>query len=364
MSITSDQKSELVSLRVKESADILERHIRACALKPGDRYITTEEAGKLLGKSVVVAQRAMALLAQRNILHRRPKAGTFIGDAVTTESNIFNVHFLFPETRESDPGSKVQYWEQIDGMRSVLGHVSAHFHFIPNQDLGYIQQVIRKASQAGLLNGVILLLPSRQMRSFFNESGIPTVVEGGVEPDLTNLCWMQWDQTQVGRLLATHLLEKGHRRIVTVMRDIWSIGENVLHDSINDTVAAAGLPSKTVRIRSVPDEQAALTGLARSLLTEETPPTAFICRHEFQAHCIAKAAESLGLQNDVEITHCNPSSKPEENTFTCTVPELDGAHSGKLIGEMFQGLIQNSAPKPGGRQVPVRLQLARHGRPY
>lgn len=354
--IPSHTPDSEASLRVRDSAEKLERHIRACGLKAGDRYITTEEAGKLLGMSIVIAQRAMALLARRNILERRPKAGTFIGAGIGVDIQTSNIHFFSPEQSRTDNEVQANYWEQINGMRSVLGQLSAHFHFVPNQDLGYVQHIVRQTSAAGLLNGAVLILPSREMRAFFNQSGIPTVVEGGVEADLGNLCWIQWDQTRVGRLLAQYLLHRGHRRLVTVMRDLWSIGEHLLHDSINEVLTEENLPSNTLRMRSAPSEKEAITELARGFFREENPPTGFICRNEFQADCIAEAAREAGVEKQVDITHCNASSNPAQNRYTCAVPEITVFEFGKMAGEMFQHLMANQMPEPRGHLIPVRLK--------
>ena len=356
MSLTQDPEIDKVSLRVLESADKLERHIRACGLKPGDRYITTEEAGKLLGMGLVTAQRAMGVLAQRNILERRRKAGTFIGDGIGTDLNTIHISFFSPEQTRAGGDTQTDYWEQIAGMRSVLGDVSAHFYFVPNQNLGYVQEVVKKTSAAGLLNGAVLALPSREMRAFFNQSAVPTVVEGGVEADLNNLCWIQWDQIQVGRLLAEHLLNLGHRRITTVMRDIWSIGEHLLHDGINEALTAANLPSNTLRMRSAPNERQAIAELVRGLFREENPPTGFICRTEFQADCVAETAREMGFDERVDITHCNAPSKLEQNRYSCAVPELSMFEFGKVAGEMFRQLMANQAPELRGRLIPVRLK--------
>ena len=83
-----------------------------------------------------------------------------------------------------------------------------------------MKQIIQQAKPS--LAGAVLVLASRQMRAYLNESGIPTVVLGSVEPDLVNLNWIDVNQFQVGQLLASYLLEKGHKRIATIMRDVWS----------------------------------------------------------------------------------------------------------------------------------------------
>jgi DNA-binding LacI/PurR family transcriptional regulator len=296
----------------------------------------------------------MALLAERNILERRPKAGTFIGEGLGADVQTAHIHFFAPEQSRAEGGAQVGYWEQIDGMKSVLGPLSAHFHFVPNQNLGYVQQIVRQS--AGMLNGAVLVLASREIRAFFDQSGLPTVVEGGVEADLTNLCWLQWDQIQTGRLLTSHLLERGHRRLATIMRDIWGIGEHLLHDGIAEALTAAALPSNALRMRSAPSERRAIEELALGLFREKNPPTGFICRNEFQADCVAEAARAAGQWDLVDITHCNPPSRPESSRHTCAVPELSAFEFGKVAGEMFRQLMANQAPEQRGRQIPVRLE--------
>src|ERR1700759_3395110 len=90
------------SSRVREAADKLERHIRASGLQAGDRYITAEQAAQLIGGSIMTIQRAMKLLAGRNILERRPKAGTFIGSAAVSSTELSCIHFLLPEQFVAD----------------------------------------------------------------------------------------------------------------------------------------------------------------------------------------------------------------------------------------------------------------------
>ncbi len=348
---------------VWEAAEALERHIRLSGLKPGDRYITAEEAGRLLGKSVMTAQRAMTLLAQRNLLERRPKAGTFIAEAATTKADLKCIHLLLPEQFMNEEKSMESYWNrvhlEISGMRSVLPNLSVQFNFIPNQDVGYAQQVIDKAYKAGSLSGVILLISSRAMRAHFNDSGIPTVVEGSVETDLNNLCWLTWDQKQMGKLLASYLLHRGHRRLATMMRDVWSAGEHLLHDGIGEVIAEAGLSSNALRIRSTPPDRAAALGVARALLSEDdTYPTGILCRNQLQADCVTEVAQEMGLGDQVEAVLCNaPFSR--EAKYTCVEAEMDGVECGKIIGGMFRDLMEHKTPENKGVLVGVKLLNAR-----
>lgn len=351
---------------VEMAAEKLIRHIKASGLKPGDRYLSAEQAGQLLGSSVMTVQRAMTLLAREKILDRRPRAGTFIGNHASLGTEKGCVHFFMPEQFASQTEGRESYWDllpdQILGIQSVLPHVSVQFNFIPNQDVAYTQQIVEQMTVAGSLRGAILILHSREMRAFFNQSGIPTVVEGGVEADLGNLCWVQWDQVQTGYLLASHLLQRGHRRLCTIMRDVWSIGESLLHDGIGEAIAAAGLSSNTLRMRSTPSKVSAITELVRGLLTTEAnPPTGFICRNEFQANHVSKVVDSLGLSHQVEVVLCNAPSQQGQAKYTYAAPEIGPFETGVIVGTMLKELGQGVSPTPRGREVAVRLEIAPTG---
>ncbi len=358
--MTDQPGKPTASSRVLMSAKKLENHIRACGLQPGDRYISAEEAGRLLDESVMTAQRTMTYMAKLNLLERRPKAGTFIGPAMAAKVAASCVHFLLPEQCMTKGEFRQGFWTQIHGMRSVLPVMSAQFNFIPNQNLVYVQQVVQQASAAGSLMGVVLVLPSREIRNYFNQSGIPTVVSGSVEPDLTNLCWIDWDQMQIGRLLADYLIQRGHRRLATIMRDIWAVGEHMLHDGISEVLAGADLPSNALLVRSAPAEHSVIAEMVRGLMTQTPqPPTGFICRTTFQADCVSEVARSLGMADRVEVVLCNALNPADQSKYTCAVPEIDIAEEGRIMGKMFQGLTQSQPPEPRGRYISVKLHPAK-----
>ena len=346
-------------MNIQEAAEILEQHIRRSGLKAGDRYITAKDAGKLLGKSVMTAQRAMTLLAQRKLLERRPKAGTFIAKSAFSGPDLKCVHILLPEQFTDGESFWEQVHTEIGGMKSVLPHLSVQFNFIPNQDINYTRQIVDKARDAGVLSGVIVNLSSRAMRAYFNASDIPAVIEGNVEMDLKNLSWLSWDQRQTGRVLAEYLFGRGHTRLATIMRDIWSIGEHHLHDGVGEAMAAAGLMSNALRIRSTPSERAATLDLAHSLLSDKDDfPTGILCRNESQADCVREVAQSLGLGERVEVVLCNTPFSNHAVKYACVVPDLDGRERGRIIGEMLRDQMENKFAPARGCLVGVRLRQA------
>lgn len=352
-----ENSTQNASGRVQDVAEKLERHIRASELQPGDRYLSAEEGSRLLGESVMTVQRAMSLLAKRKVLERRPKAGTFIGETLDTRQGTPSVvHFFIPEECINERNAQEDQWAQIQGMRSVFPGISVQFNFIPNQNVAYVREIVESANTGNTLTGAILVLSSRAIRTFFNQSGIATVVAGSVESDLNNLCWFTYDQKQIGSLLTQWLLQRGHRRLATIMRDVWSIGEHLLHDGVSQALGQAGLAADALQVRSTPAEHSAITELIRDTLTQGADsPTGFICRTEFQADCVREVARELNLSQKVDVTLCGNPHQANTSKYTYVVPTINAFEQGKIIGTMLQTLVQGKIPEPYGHTIPVQL---------
>jgi len=354
------------SPRVLETAEKLERHIRASGLKRGDRYLTAEHAANLVGVSMMTVQRAMSVLARRNVLDRRRKAGTFIGAAASpVATDFFCLHYFLPEHMVDKQQEEIA-WDQIHGqilgLRRALPNLLVQFDFVPNQNLEYVQDIVSRFD----ISGAIVALSSRAMRVFFDRSGIPTVVAGSSEPDLMNLCWVDFDQSQMGHLLASHLLQRGHRQIATVMRSIWGHGDHVLHDGINEALAGAGLSPTAVQTRSGPPERSAIESLAHELLTTKSSmPTGFICRTEFQAECVSRVARELGKTGQVEVVLCGPPCRENNAKYSHVEPTIGMAEHGEIIGMMLKSRSQGGQPPlDRGRKISVQLRATNAPSPF
>src|SRR4029078_3473959 len=82
--------------RIVDLADRIEADIRKRRVKPGDRYLRTNETAKLLGVDATLANRALQLLVKRNRIERRPRVGTLISGAATMDavSSLDCIHLL------------------------------------------------------------------------------------------------------------------------------------------------------------------------------------------------------------------------------------------------------------------------------
>jgi DNA-binding LacI/PurR family transcriptional regulator len=356
MSSTTGVSTQGISQRVRDAAEKLRRHIRSCGLQPGDRYISADEAGTLLGESVMTAQRAMAFLASEDVLDRRAGTGTFIGPAAAGHAVTSCIQYFLPEQCIFERTMREGYWECLQGMREVLPNVSVQSNFVRDQDDAHVKQLIEQAS-VNALAGVVLVLSTRAIRSYFNQSGIPTVVRGNVEPGLTNLCWISYDEGQVGQLLTSWLVQRGHRRLVTIMRDVWSIGEHQLIDSAGKVLSDAGLAADSLLVRSTPSDPIAIEEVVRQLLTDtDDIPTGFICRNAVQADGVTEVARSLGLADRIDVTLANIADDLIKPHYTCVEPEIDEVEQGRITARMFQTMSEARMPEPRGHTVGVKLR--------
>ncbi len=76
---------------------------------------------------------------------------------------------------------------------------------------------------------------------FLTKRELPAVVFGSLYPSVEGLPFVDRDQRRIGRLLAEHLLARGHKRILLLARQRMLPGDYLAIDAVRDTMDAAGL---------------------------------------------------------------------------------------------------------------------------
>ena len=337
----------------------MEDDIRRRGLSCGDRYFTAEEAGQRLGVSTMTAHRAMKVLADRGLLNRRRRKGTFIGRAFSQREAVplKCIHVLVPrDYQRVERALGEGFWA---GLHSELPGISIQYDFVPDHEpMAFLRQVVEQATQGDSLEGLILALSTREMRQYVNELDLPIVVNGSVEPDLGNVSWVDRDQRQVGQILADYLLKRGHRRFALLMRNHWALGEDLMLEGVANSLAAAGLGLGALTIRSFPADEAMVSHSVGQLLSGLEGPTGFICRSEFLANSAARAVESMGFRvpQDVQVTLCDYFKPwPTRLRFPYAAPTLDARAVGAVAGRMLLQLAEGKPPDPHHVVVPVNV---------
>jgi hypothetical protein len=351
-----------VSSKVQALVDWLQLDIRRRGLRPGDRYMTSEEAARALEVSTGTAHQAMRQLVERNILQRRQKQGTFIGPAVDAPAIQARprVYVVSPSDATRDAHYS-RFSEAIyPAIASSMGGASFQLEYLPPGDsLGFLRQLVDEAVEAGNLGGFLLFRSTYEIQDFFNEQQrwIPTVVAGGVYPGITGLPWIDADQHQIGQGAADYALRAGHRRMAVLMYEHWVPGDSGLMSGIAETMETSDRRLDRFEICSLPAYERAIQHRVRELLSAEDRPTVIVARMALQVSVVFEVAKELGLRipEDIEVVFANFGQfLPSWASIPHAVGELSMHDIGDRIGHMLTTLRQQKVPEPFGTVYPVR----------
>ena len=338
--------------RVGQLAKQLEQDIHRRGLRQGDPYLTADNVSALLGISRMTANRAMNVLAQRQILVRHRSRGTFIGPAlespremaVSTSKCVHYITFI-----DHSPALQLPLGEIVEGLQASFPDVSLKTHTVPLRNaLEYVRHEIDQAAQDSFLGGIVLSLGTRSIQQYLANSGLPVVIYGSVFPGM-NLPSVDVDQRMLGRMLAQQALRAGQRRLVFVGRELWRPGDNQAFDGIQEAAHAAGLGHDGVMVRNIPTAFNTIAVEIDHLLDEVGPSAAFLCRLPFFARALAQAAQQRGwrIPDDIGIVY---DQTTEEGSSRLPFPAVCCQTGIKeryvMIGRMLAAITAGQTPAP------------------
>ncbi|MBN2294397.1 MAG: GntR family transcriptional regulator [Pirellulales bacterium] len=274
----------------------LEQDIQRRRLSPGDRYISAAGAGKLLGVSTSTAHRALQLLAERDVVTRYQKRGTFIGPKVIagTQSDLRVVHVLLNDGM--DP-RRLQSDAFFQGIIRELPEASVQFTTLPSVDpAGFLRKTVCSEQRSEELVGIIAFSCPREVYRFLSDAVVPAVIYGSPYSGNTALPSFDVDNFEAGRLLTEHLLAEGHCRIVVISSAQGRPGENDFLDGITEAITKARMPANTLVVRMVPDEYEVFSDATRQMLESEDDRIAFVTRGREPAKFIDRAVMDFGSE--------------------------------------------------------------------
>lgn len=357
----SPQESKTLPQHVVALAERVIADIRHRGLTLGDRYLTTEEVARLLGVRKAVANRALAYLAQREILLRKQRSGTFVGPGMgrRVRSAVRNVYALLTS---GDPVSQDWAFNPfVEGLRRGMRDVNVQFSFVPQTgSVAYVQELLAGPQAAGQFAGVVAISCPPEVYRHLAKERVPTVVFGTPYSSDLGLVSVDIDNRQCGRLLSQYLLDRGHRRIALLMTSGGRPGENDLLDGISDSLSAAGLPPSAFIQRLTRSDRESLRAITRQLLTMPDRPTGILCRPGMYADTVAATAAELQLTvpGDLEIVfdHADQTtSKINLATYPHVEPRLSFTDIIALLGKLLKQQLDGEVPEPKRVVVPVVL---------
>jgi DNA-binding LacI/PurR family transcriptional regulator len=249
----------------------------------------------------------------------------------------------------------------IQRLRGIAGALSPrNFELVVYtvDSTDHLQRYLSTLPLTGNLGGLIILsLPvgDTEARRLIDH-GLPTVL---IEYPHPRLNCVEIDDVQGGRMAATYLLKKGHRRIA-FLGDT-DLPEYAIHPvslrltGFRQALKEQGVDLPDILVRLAPYSQEQTRQVARELLSLSEPPTAIFAATDFQALGVLKAAHQLNVTvpDKLAVIGFDDLDMAEYADLTTISQHLD--ESGKLAVEILISQMESSSPLP--RQVKIPLTL-------
>ena len=333
--------------------------IRDRGLQPGDRYLSTSEASKFLGVGSSTANLALQLLDRRSIISRQQRRGAYIAKRLdeVQAAPLRSVHFLVHQKYFNAEG--VGNDHILIGMQQELPGVHVQISFLPNlQESSFVADLIHASLKSKSVDGFILVRSGFETQRMVSASGLPAVVYGSVFPGVGEIARFDRDMFSVGSILASYLLERGHRRLAYYNRQQSLPGDHITMDGISTTMGEAGLRTDDMTIRFLPADDEVCQSETRRLIHSESPPTGFICRTVQMAESVRCAVEaesrSMKREPDIVVCDCYPSGNARVE-FPYARAQLSAEQQGHQIASLLAEQARDNVVTNQQAIIPVEL---------
>jgi DNA-binding LacI/PurR family transcriptional regulator len=248
--------------------------------------------------------------------------------------------------------------QRLRGIAGALSPKNYELVIYTVESTDQMQRYLSTLPLTGNLDGLIILsLPIGDMDAQrLMKHSLPTVL---IEYPHPNLNCVEIDNVEGGRMAASFLLKKGHRRIA-FLGDT-DLPEYAIHPvslrltGFREILKKAGidLPEMFVRLAPYTQEQTRL--VAKELLSLPEPPTAIFAATDFQALGVLKAAHQLNVNvpGQLSVIGFDDLDMAEYADMTTICQHLD--ESGRLAVEILLSQIESSSSLPRHVQIPLTI---------
>jgi len=248
--------------------------------------------------------------------------------------------------------------QRLRGIAETLAPKNYELIIYTVASIDHLQGYLSSLPLTGNLDGLIILslqVGDTEVRRLIDH-GLPTVL---VEYPHPKLNCVEIDDVQGGRMAATYLLEKGHRRIAflgdTDLPKYAIHPVNLRLSGFRQVLDEAGIELPDAFVCLAPYSQEQTRQVARELLNLPEPPTAIFSATDFQALGVLKAARQLNVSvpEQLAVIGFDDLDMAEYADLTTICQHLD--ESGRLAVEIL--LTQLQSPSRPIRHVKIPLTL-------
>ncbi|MFM8496695.1 MAG: substrate-binding domain-containing protein [Planctomycetia bacterium] len=294
----------------------------------------------------------MKLLADREVLIRRPKSGTFIGHNLGQRktATIEYVHVLIADDRGTSDDCRSSI---LSGLWKALPNASMHVSILPSRrQITFVEQLLETTPANHKVVGVVAVSCLQGVYTLLAERQVPTAVIGSVDHTEDSLASIDCDQRLAGFTLADHMLQQGHQDFLVLTMDSWRPGDHRFYEGVRDSLQAHRLPVGALHMITFPLERRVFFQRVRSHLQTLARPTAVICRNNAVQDLLQELREQHGELPWDRIsvaTHFDAprSEVPSDQAYPCTYRCGSTFDMAAQAGEMLAKLS-------AGEQLPQR----------
>ncbi|MEO6875834.1 MAG: winged helix-turn-helix domain-containing protein [Opitutaceae bacterium] len=345
--------------RIMDLARRLESDIRERRLKAGDPYLSLTDAARMLGVGSATANRALQLLAQRGMLQRVQRRGTFVGslEREVSPGSLKRVFMLVHRSYLKQEGQVAD--GVLVGIQGVLPGADVQFNFLPAVDPteyvdGLISEILRAKESAGIVLTKVPFVVQRVVK----DSGLPAVVNGSLYPSVEGLAWVEQDNLALASLIAGFAVAHGSKHVCALTREVMYPGDNVVLRELGRLLGVAGYKAGAYSICHLPDDPHAIMAEVTDLLRRHPTDLCLVCRSEAKADAAVAAINRLKLtgRRRPRLIVSGLYRRPKDKYHLPYVfPTMRAEEIGTAIGRLLAAQVMDPKTAPGHITVPVAL---------
>ncbi len=236
--------------------------------------------------------------------------------------------------------------QRLRGVASSLSKANYELVIYPVDSMDHLQGYISSIPLMRNIDGLIIMSLSlgEQDAQRLSNNGMETILIEYSHPQLNSIVI---DDVNGGRLVAEHLIGKGHERLA-FLGDIEPPERFAIHPvksrlmGFKQALEEAGLSLPKAYIRSSPYTQKESGQAAHELLSLPKPPTAIFAASDIQALSVMKVARQLNIKipNDLAVVGFDDIDVADHVDLTTIRQHLD--ESGRLAAEILLSRIGES----------------------
>lgn len=303
----------------------LQEKVRSGAYPAGVPLPSEEALKRQYGVSRITAVRAIEELRMRGLVFRKRGKGTFSTASARAESGrlgliVPDLSFgeIFPPVCQM-----LVRFAQADGYSFVLGEISSKRPVERAHEACRVARLFVEQRVAGVVIQPLAFLRrpervTREILTFFDEAHIPVVL---FDRDIAQTAmphdFVGIDNVAAGRVIGEHLLSRGARKVMFLMRPKCA---TIIRDRVDGVMSAlSGTRGACSVVVAEPDDMTALASFFR----RRSHPDAVVCESDEVAVHLRNTLHRLGLEvpKDVMLAGFD-----DRRCAVSTIPPLTTVH--------------------------------------